>query len=486
MIPVEFSNVSFSDKKINVEEKVAKAEKYFNGQFTSYSSFRFDILPTIKLSREQSWYGSNSGTRKDERADQLVRDARNLTGKDLSSYNYIYIVAAGESEADGGGADCIWPQFIDGAAICAEGSSLGIFCHEFGHALGLQDLYDTDGNASGGTSNGVGGQSLMDEGNLSNGDTLPCFCAIELEQLGIGRPVTLNYGSNTLQPVDVSRQYMRIPGDADGEYFLLECRSSSGLTVYHIDRSANDSGWSDLYLRNLSAAERWQYNQVNCNPGHPCARVLQGHVLSCWSGAGAGLAIEGVTTNTDGSVGFDVITPISSLEISAFQDAAIISWTTDPSLHVRECQVTWQQEGASRYEISRVSRQAEGKYYIVLEKLSPATAYLSEIKVICDNSVVHSRSASFSTKSVQKGIRPFIYLRLTGRNADGSFPAGERIPLRIYNAQDVEKVYWYFDENLISPESDGFWHVSTSGTLKARVWYSDGSSDIIIKKINVR
>lgn len=486
MIPVEFSNVSFSDKKNNVEEKVAKAEQYFNDQFSSYSNFRFDLLPTVKLSREQSWYGANSSTRKDERADQLVRDASSLTGKDLSAYNYIYIVAAGESEADGGGADCIWPQYIDGVAICAEGSSLGIFCHEFGHALGLQDLYDTDGNASGGTSKGVGGLSLMDETNLGSGDTLPCFCAIELEQLGIGSPVTLGYGAKTLQPVDISRQYLRIPGDTEGEYFLLECRNGSGLTVYHIDRSANDSGWSDLYLRNLSATERWQYNQVNCNPDHPCARVLQGYSLSCWSGAGAELAIDGANSNFDGSVSFNVITPISSLEINAFQDAAIISWTTDPGLHVRECQVSWQQEGAARYDISRVSRQAEGKYYIVLEKLSPATDYVTEIKVICENSVVHSRSASFSTKSVQKGVRPFIYLRLTGRNADGSFPSGERIPLRVYNAQDVESVHWYFDEEPISPDSDGFWHVSTSGTLKAKVWYNDGSSDKIIKRINVR
>ncbi len=486
VIPVEFSDVAFSDNRKKVEEKVTKAEKYFNEQFTSFKSFSFELLPTVKLSKEQSWYGANSTTQKDERADQLVKDACALTGRDLSSWDQICIITAGKSEADGAGADCIWPQYIEGVSICPEESSLSVFCHEFSHALGLQDLYDTDGNASGGTSKGMEGYSLMDGGILGTSDNPPCFCAIELDQLGIGTRVESSTGTHKLRPVSVSREYLRIPSDNEGEYFLLECRSDKGLVAYHVDRSSNDSGWSDLYNKNLSAAERWQYNQVNCCPDHQCAEVISVNALVSWSGATAKLAVDGVTYNQDCSADFKLITPINSLEITPFQDAIIISWATDPSLAISECLVSLQQEGDPGLINTKVQSQTDGKYYAIVEKLLPATNYSVIIKAFCTDGSVHSASGSFTTKSFQKGIRPFIYLRLTGRNADGSFPAGERIPLRVYNAQEVQSVRWYFNEAHINPDSDGFWHISTGGTLKAKVWYTDGSTDVIVKIIKVK
>lgn len=548
VIPVEFSDVAFRDRQSNVNDKISKAKRYFDDQFTGYRVFSFDVLPVVKLQKTMSWYGANSTARKDERIDQLVRDACALVNRDLSVYDNdgdgiidnICIISAGESESDGGGVSCIWPQqgflserggtisvsgkTVDSFTVCAEESGFGTFCHEYAHSFGLQDLYDTDGNGSGGTSAGVWGSlSLMDEGSKNDGgNTPPNFCAVELEQLGIGKPVELRQGYHTLRPVSSSKEYLRIESDSDGEYFLLECRDKSGwdayaggggLLVYHIDRSANNSWYSDYYKHNLSAAERWSYNQVNCRPDRQCARIIPavpnarevknvffpqpGHSalgaetdppFKYWSGATSELLIHKISVLDDGSVSFSVIIPITMREISAFQDAAILNWSADNSLDVKECQVSWHKEGNSTVSgtsTMTIPKQEDGFYYAILEKLSPATEYSATIKLICEDGSVHSKSGKFTTKSMQKNVRPFIYLRFTRRSEDGRFYAGESIPLRVYNAQDVQNVTWYFNDRPIFPDNGGFWLITGSGTLKAKVWYKDGSADVIIKEIEV-
>ena len=546
---MEFSDVSFIDKHSNVDEMLVRAEKYFNDQFSPYRSFSFELLPVIRLSRNQAWYGANSTAQKDEHIDQLVRDACSLAGRDLSAYDNdgdgiidnICIITAGKNEADGGGVDCIWPQqvflheragtftsggkTVDSFTVCAETSRLGTFCHEFAHSLGLQDLYDTDGTGSGGRSIGVyGSLSLMDSGLKNNGgDTPPNFCAIELEQLGIGNPVPMQYGFNTLRPLSASKEYLRIESDTEDEYFLLEYRDKNGwdefagaegLIIYHIDKSTNNSWYSDYFKRNLSAAERWQSNQVNCRTDHQCAMVIsaipgtldvkytsypqQGRnslgsetdpAFRFWSGATSGQTIYNISYLEDGRISFRIITPITMREISAFQDAAILSWVTHNSLQVKECVVSWRKEGdksASGTSTQKINFREDGYYTAILEKLSPSSTYTVTIKVICEDGAVHSKTETVTTKSYKKGMRPFIYLSLSKRLEDGTFPTGEKIPLRVYNAEDVERVVWLFNDRVITPGEDGFWHLPGSGTLKARVWYNDGSADVIIKKIVAR
>ncbi len=51
-------------------------------------------------------------------------------------------------------------------ALSCDGSmtTIGVYCHEFGHAFGLPDLYDTD--ESNGKSAGVGWWDLMGSGSM--------------------------------------------------------------------------------------------------------------------------------------------------------------------------------------------------------------------------------------------------------------------------------------------------------------------------------
>ena len=113
--------------------------------------------------------------------------------------DHFQAVHAGEGEETGGGAqgsDAIWshrwyayysangpdgpgPSFFGGVKIGSsnywigdytvepENGGVGVFAHEFGHDLGLPDLYDTSGN-TGGAENSVAFWSLYSSGSYGN------------------------------------------------------------------------------------------------------------------------------------------------------------------------------------------------------------------------------------------------------------------------------------------------------------------------------
>ena len=539
VIPVEFSDVSFTHTEQEIAQTVNTARQYFDSQFAPSRTFVFDLLPVIKLPYPMSRYGANSSSAKDAALDEALRVACIQSRADFSQYDNdgdglidnICIITAGESESEGGGASAIWPQHLylhdrggtlglsgknaDSFSVCSESSPIGIFCHEFAHSLGLMDMYDTDGRLSGGTSKGLWSKlSLMDDGR-----GLPNFCAIELEQLGLGTPLTLKEGSFRLSPLSQKKEYLRIDADRSGEYFLLECRDKQGwdkdldgqgLVIYHIDRSLGDGWYSDMYRRNLSARERWTLNQVNCRPEHQCARVVEAvpgtediaqiffpqsdHTsfgsetdppFRFWSGTTSSLAISGITLLDDGSVTFNIITPLTITDLSIIQNTAIISWTLPAGLQLKECLVSWHSpDGAAGY--MSVNPKESGVYSAIIQGLVPQTDYQATVRVVCTDGAIYSRLVEFRTKMMIHGSHPFIYLNSLERNEDGSFLAGGMLPLHIYNAQDAQKVEWYFNGVRIYPGDNGYWELTASGTLRAEMWLSDGSKTIITKQLTVR
>ena len=545
VIPVEFSDISFKDKNAAVNDKISSATSYFNHQFSPVRTFTFDVLPCIKLSKPCSWYGANSSTLKDANIGNLVREAVGRSNADFSVYDNdsdgkidnIYIIAAGNNEAMGHGADCIWPQqaflsqrgesfqadgrTVDSFTICTEDSSVGVFCHELCHVFGLQDMYDTDGSGSGGTSIGLWGRlSPMDMSCFNDSASLPPnFSAVELEQLGLGSKIPYTRGPVQLRPVSQYKEYFRIDTDTDGEYYLLECRKAEGwdsnlggggLVIYHIDKSDSDSWYSDLYRRNLTARERWDLNQINCRPDRSCAQVISATpgaddiskvfypqegrrtfgsdtdpAFRFWNGNTSTVAIDEITLQPDGSVSFNVIAPISIITTHVFQDAIIVNWQTSPSLKADRCYVSWY-AGGHLIGTSVSSSQSDDKFFSIIEGLEPSTEYVIRIRAVAESGQTFSSTAKLSTKGRQKGVRPFIYLNSLSRREDGSFYAGDKVPMRIYNLAEEAKVLWYFDNMLIRPESDGYWQLTRSGTLSAEIWYNDGSVEIITRQMEVR
>jgi len=114
--------------------------------------------------------------------------------------------------------------------------SVGVFCHEYGHVLGLPDLYDTDY-----TSNGIGEWGLMSGGswNARPGDPAGS-CPAQLTawsklQLGWVEPVDVvaTLTGVTLPPAATNPVAYRIwrDGNPGNEYFLVENRQNVGFDV---------------------------------------------------------------------------------------------------------------------------------------------------------------------------------------------------------------------------------------------------------------
>ena len=126
-------------------------------------------------------------------------------------------------------------------------SSIGVFCHEFGHILGLPDLYDVDGEPA--TSDGLGVWSLMAYGAYNGSCRLPAHLdAWSKVYLGFVEPVVVSRNLEGAQlprvesaPVIYKLWKDGLPG---AEYFLVENRQQvgfdqslpgAGLLIYHVD-----------------------------------------------------------------------------------------------------------------------------------------------------------------------------------------------------------------------------------------------------------
>ncbi len=146
--------------------------------------------------------------------------------------------------AAGGGFIRIDDYSIQPALTC-DGNGLveiGVFCHEFGHVLGLPDLYDTDGSSS-----GIGHWGLMGAGNWNQPDSPAHMGAWSKTELGWVLPTLLTdpMGSATLPPVETNPVIYKIYNEQRArEYFLIENRQplgsdvnlhTPGLAIWHID-----------------------------------------------------------------------------------------------------------------------------------------------------------------------------------------------------------------------------------------------------------
>lgn len=123
-------------------------------------------------------------------------------------------------------------------------STMGVYAHEYGHFLGLPDLYDTDYSSS-----GIGDWSLMAGGSWNVGGRRPAFMdAWCKKELGFLTPVNITAGTASMpiaSSYDEPVAYrLWANGSVGPQYFLIENRRrigydvgipASGLMIYHID-----------------------------------------------------------------------------------------------------------------------------------------------------------------------------------------------------------------------------------------------------------
>ncbi|MBQ8061210.1 MAG: M6 family metalloprotease domain-containing protein [Bacteroidales bacterium] len=536
---------------------------YFNDQFRGSYEFTFTIGPVVTLPKDMSYYGKNDNDKagQDINPQELVRDACILSDPyvDFSEYDddgdgvvdNVFVIVAGKSEAEGADSDCMWPHqwyvpnlTLDGTRILTYALSteltvqgqnssgqlvwglctIGTFCHEYSHVLGLEDYYDTDGEGSGGQANTMWvSTALMDGGNFNNdGRTPPYYNALDRELLGIGKPEKMTAGTVTLEPIDWNGRYLILENPSEpSEFFLFECRAQrgwdayiggNGLAIYHVDMSRNFAGWSDDAGRNVNALYRWENNEINCNPSYECADMIETSAgaidvrqaffpyrtinsfnansspsFTFNDGTPAPFALAGITRSGE-SVTFtvynssDVVPNVTNLTGEIYQDAAIITWQSDIEGFDGEATVSWGETSGSSKSLTVTPYEA-GKYSLTLEGLSPTKAYSVNVSFKRNGVTGETTVLDFLTKANQDGRKPFIYLEYlsASRNA-GKFLPGTGLPLRVYNAIG-EKVGWTFDGTPVQTDASGYFHPSKSGTLKATVYHSDGSKDILSKEI---
>lgn len=232
------------------------------------------------------FYGANSSG-SDSNPRLLVQeaiDAAETAGVDFSIYDNdndgnvdgIIVIHAGYGEEAGGVSNTIWSHHwtlgtyqrtydgvtIDDYAIVPElrnnfGSNItniGVICHEFGHSLGLPDLYDT--NTSDGDSEGIGEWGLMGSGNWNNNGASPSnICAWSKVFLSWSNPVVLSSPLSILLPNSAQNNTLyRVNTPHANEYFLLENRQfvgfdiglpGTGLAIWHVNTSKTTTSHID-------------------------------------------------------------------------------------------------------------------------------------------------------------------------------------------------------------------------------------------------
>ena len=564
VIPLQFSDVSFkytekhidnllSQEGYSFEGATGSVTDYLRAQFGDDVSFLFDVAPLVTVPGQRADYGGNQAGGSDKDPARAVKEACELLEDqiDFSQYDAdgdgilddIFVFFAGRDEADGGGAECIWSHkwslpeagyttYVDGKQVGAyamtselaltnKGTSfntIGSFCHEFSHLLGLVDLYDTDYEKSGGITQGIWYfTSLMDGGCYSNdGRTPPCYNAIEMEMLGLGTEETLTAGFFTLDAIAVSKRYLRMNTEDENIYYLFECRrpegqdayvGGSGLLIYRVNKSEDSYGYSDAFGR-ISAYSRWTLNEVNCNPNHYCARVVYAEKPSSddYSKSPdriAGIYYPGVTSRyttfscdesllklsdialTKTGVSFTVTGPIAMDRTDIFQDAVILGW------HLEEetpdggpVYVSWE-AGGETHEVA--CQPYDGmKYAFTIEGLSPGVTYPVSVFIRVNDGEKISFDSLIATKPYYPGSHPAIVLSGAERHISGAFKHGTKIPLRVMNLSGAAEVNWTFSGIPVHTGLDGYFILDSNGPLRAEVRYGNGNTEIIVKQVSVK
>ena len=284
--------------KIHAE---GSARQYFyDASFGQYNP-KFDVVGPVTVSQKYSYYGANDYNGNDKHAEQMVYEACLLVDSlypeiDFSTYDndgdgemdYVYVVYAGYGEADGGARNTIWPHSywityagynltIDGVKIdkyaCGNEKSatskqhdgIGTFVHEFGHVLGLPDLYGTTNSA---THRTLGDWDVMDYGPYNNdGNNPPTYSAYERFFFGWLTPTLIKdtalltlhdlYSTNEAFLITTTDEHNLIGTDPNPTtFYLMENRQSNIWDKYL-------AGHGMMLTKVQYDYNKWYQNTVN-------------------------------------------------------------------------------------------------------------------------------------------------------------------------------------------------------------------------------
>jgi immune inhibitor A len=308
--PARFDSLLFSDNRLNPTGSLK--EFYLENSYGNLI-VEGDVSGWYRASQSTKYYtnfcdGSTGFGDYPHNAYRLAEEAIALADPyvDYSQYDNnsdgyvdgVFIVFAGLSYIDSRSYCDIWPHmsgvgpfFLDGVYIDSysiepeESSSglchIGVFCHEYGHVLGLPDLYDYDYS-----SEGCGHWTVMASGSYNGASRLPAhfdpWCKM---QLGILTPINVVANMTDVQfpAAEWNPTVYRLwaNGAVGEQYFLVENRQQTGfdaglpghgMLIWHIDETVwgNDDEWHPLVmLEQADGKFDLQYDRNSGDQGDP-------------------------------------------------------------------------------------------------------------------------------------------------------------------------------------------------------------------------
>lgn len=305
--PQELYTRWFNEEGFTYQDITSSPRDYYTDASAGKFKPEFVVSPVVKLKEPSKYYtGSNNKYALFYKAIEEAFTQLNDVNFDFTPFDInndgvldnVYFVFAGYGQADTGDTSTIWPHkssvsyyniyggrlLVDSYACSQElrGSAhynskdgilngMGTFCHEFGHVLGLPDLYDPEYKVS--TSDNLPGNwTIMCDGPyLNNSKTPPTYTAyerwvcrwLELEDLKPDTYVLDALAKNN----HAYRLSVPTTDESLQEYYIFESRSKTGfdsyipgegLLIWHIDYDFNS----------------WNRNTVNGDPDHPRCTLM--------------------------------------------------------------------------------------------------------------------------------------------------------------------------------------------------------------------
>ena len=264
MIAVTFVNLNNTLSTSTLrQEFFGQVGAYYHEISYGTVSLQGDVVGWYKLPNPLATYGRDCQGIDDadcSGADgswQVARDAVALAQKDanFTNYDYYVFIHAGYGEESSGVKDDIWSvTYLGGVYVGTKTKTLtrfeivpeleaggavpvGVYAHEFGHQLGLPDLYNTSTGKS-----ILGPWSLMDKG-LWNGDPpgsspshMEAWSKIKLGFISGSMVAVATSSSNfTIDPTEIYSSNVHVVEvpisvfSTPSQYYLLEVRSRTGF-----------------------------------------------------------------------------------------------------------------------------------------------------------------------------------------------------------------------------------------------------------------
>lgn len=323
VILVSFSDIDFQTDPADYSDQVNQVgysrnghqgsiHDYFYEQSYGQFDLTFDVVGPVKVSKKSTYYGANDSYGNDKYPAVLVAEACELAyangeGVNFADYDWdgdgmaemVVCIYAGYGEAQSAPANTLWPhqwtltqaaEYDDGPGAFELGGTyidsylvlnelkgtgrptssdygkldgIGTFCHEYSHALGLPDLYNT----AHGNTFGMNAWSLMNSGFYNADSAIPCaYTAYERMFCGWLEPTVLKEGCNVEDMkciTDEPEAYIIYNDAHPDEYYLLQNIQQKGfnsearghgLLVMHVDY--DEQAWIKNVVNNTTGHER--------------------------------------------------------------------------------------------------------------------------------------------------------------------------------------------------------------------------------------